>query len=99
MCDQVYVMGPITVLVRRPSLQIPVPKADIEEEVGGIQSVGRISACFSNSQLGAAPQAEPPVWAIQALAQELRRRYNMDLFNFDLIQPELSEDAGAAFAH
>lgn len=90
-------MGPITILVRRPSLQIPVPRSDIEEEVGSVQSVIRVSSSFSNSELGDAPQEEPPNWAIQALAQELRQRYNMDLFNFDLIQPEATQTQGRPF--
>lgn len=87
-------MGPITILVRRPSLLIPVPSSDIEETVGEIKSVGRVSSSFSSSQLGNAPQEEPPNWAIQSLAQELRRRYEMDLFNFDLIQPDLDRQTG-----
>ena len=89
-------MGPVTILARRPSLTIPVQQADIEEEVGGLQSIGRISSSFSCSEFGQAPHEEPPLWAIQDLAQELRKRYDMDLFNFDLIQPDISEQPGEA---
>lgn len=64
---QVYVMGPITVLVRRPSLRLPVAEGDLEEQVGGLQSVGRVSAYYSESEFGSAPQGDPPHWAIQVL--------------------------------
>ena len=81
-------MGPITILVRRPSLRLPVAKGDLQEEVGHIQSVGRVSAYYSESVFGCAPQGDPPHWAVQALAQRLRSCYKLTLFNFDLIQPE-----------
>lgn len=87
-------MGPITILVRRPSLRLPVVKGDLEEEVGAIQSVGRVSAYHSDSEIGTAPQGDPPHWAIQALAQHLRKTYNLTLFNFDLIQPDSTQDHG-----
>lgn len=93
---KVYVMGPITILVRRPSLRLPVAKGDLEEEVGSVQSVGRVSAYYSESEFGSAPQGDPPHWAIQALAQHLRRVYSLTLFNFDLIQPDTSHDLGNA---
>ena len=96
---QVYVMGPITILVRRPSLRLPVATGDLEEEVGGIQSVGRVSAYHSESEFGSAPQGDPPHWAIQALAQHLRRVYKLTLFNFDLIQPDSSQDYGTDPCH
>lgn len=91
---QVYVMGPITILVRRPSLRLPVSTSDLEEEVGSIQAVGRVSAYHSESEFGSAPQGDPPHWAIQALAQALRKAYHLTLFNFDLIQPDSSQDYG-----
>lgn len=90
-------MGPITILVRRPSLRLPVGKGDLEEEVGSIQSVGRVSAYYSESEFGSAPQGDPPHWAIQALAQHLRKVYKLTLFNFDLIQPDTSVDLGEDF--
>ena len=68
---QVYVMGCITVLVRRPSLGLPVAEGDLEEQVGGLQSVGRVSAYHSESEFGSAPQGDPPHWAIQATSAHL----------------------------
>ena len=91
MSVQVYVLGPITILVRRPSLQLPVPEGDLESQVGRIQVVGRVSAYHSETMCGAAPQGDPPHWAIQELAQELRERYQLTLFNFDLIQPNVKD--------
>ena len=87
-------MGPITILVRRPSLRLPVAKGDLEEEVGSVQSVGRVSAYHSESEFGSAPQGDPPHWAIQGVAQHLRKTYKLTLFNFDLIQPDSSQDYG-----
>ena len=87
-------MGPITILVRRPSLRLPVAEGDLEEEVGSVQSVGRVSAYHSESEFGSAPQGDPPHWAIQGLAQHLRKTYRLTLFNFDLIQPDSSQDYG-----
>ena len=89
-------MGPITILVRRPSLRLPVAKGDLQEEVGHIQSVGRVSAYYSESVFGSAPQGDPPHWAVQALAQRLRSCYKLTLFNFDLIQPEQPAHANGA---
>lgn len=96
--EQVYVMGPITILVRRPSLRLPIAAGDLLEEVGDIQSVGRVSAYHSESEFGAAPQWDPPHWAIQSLAQELRNRYGLSLFNFDLIQPDRSQQNGTSIS-
>lgn len=90
-------MGPITILVRRPSLRLPVARSDLEEEVGSVQSVGRVSAYYSESEFGSAPQGDPPHWAIQGLSQHLRKTYKLTLFNFDLIQPDSSQDYSEFF--
>ena len=71
-------------------------KGDLQEEVGHIQSVGRVSAYYSESVFGCAPQRDPPHWAVQALAQRLRLCYKLTLFNFDLIQPEQPAHAKGA---
>ena len=62
---QVYVLGPITVLARRPSLQVPVDDADVLERRGSITTLARVSAFHSETYRGSAPQGDPPQWAIQ----------------------------------
>ncbi|KAK9813331.1 hypothetical protein WJX73_000585 [Symbiochloris irregularis] len=88
---KVYVLGPITVMVRRPSLALPVDPADVLEVHGSVTTVGRVSSYHSGSWRGDAPLGDPPHWAVQALAQELRKRLGLTLFNFDLIQPDSTQ--------
>ncbi|BDA40908.1 Inositol-tetrakisphosphate 1-kinase 5 [Coccomyxa sp. Obi] len=84
---KVFVMGPIVVMVRRPSLHIPVPPEDVQDEVGSIQTIARISSFQSEMAGTAVLQGDPPQWVVQGLAQELRRRLGLNLFNFDLLRP------------
>lgn len=89
-------MGPITVMARRPSLRIPVDPEDVTEEVGSAQSIARVSAFDSETPRDSVEPGDPPQWMLEGLAQELRRRLNLNLFNFDLICPTWDR-AGAAF--
>ena len=63
---QVFVMGPIVVMVRRPSLHIPVPPEDVQEEAGAIQTIARISSFQSEMAGNAVLQGDPPQWLVQA---------------------------------
>ena len=65
-CAQVFVMGPIVVMVRRPSLHIPVPPEDVQEEAGAIQTIARISSFQSEMAGNAVLQGDPPQWLVQA---------------------------------
>ena len=60
-------LGPITVLARRPSLQVPVDDADVLHRRGSIMTLARVSAFHSETYRGQAPQGDPPQWAIQVL--------------------------------
>ena len=95
---QVYVMGPIVVMARRPSLQIPVAEGDLTD--GGLdqslQSVARVSAFHSGTPSPSTTWGDPPHWLVEGLAQELRRRLHLHLFNFDLIRPRRHPVHGAA---
>ena len=62
---QVFVMGPIVVMVRRPSLHIPVPPEDVQEEAGAIQTIARISSFQSEMAGTAVLQGDPPQWMVQ----------------------------------
>lgn len=96
-CWQVFVMGPITVMARRPSLRIPVDPEDVTEEVGSAQSIARVSAFDSETPRDSVEPGDPPQWMLESLAQELRRRLNLNLFNFDLICPTWDR-AGPSFS-
>ncbi len=61
-------MGPIVVMVRRPSLHMPVPPEDVQEEVGAIQTIARISSFQSEMAGNAVLQGDPPQWVVQARA-------------------------------
>ena len=129
-------MGPIVVMARRPSLHIPVPPEDVQDEVGHIQTIARISSFQSEMAGTAVLQGDPPQWVVQVrpgrlnfdltsactakslpmlleptvttplsqsllrikscvplqgLAQELRRRLRLNLFNFDLLRPSADQ--------
>ncbi|KAK9822224.1 hypothetical protein WJX81_000985 [Elliptochloris bilobata] len=84
---KIFVMGPIVVLVRRPSLRIPVDPEDVTQEVGAVQTIARISSFASEMPSDVTLKGDPPQWVVQGLAQELRRRLGLDLFNFDLLHP------------
>ncbi|KAK9841570.1 hypothetical protein WJX74_008089 [Apatococcus lobatus] len=94
---KVYVMGPIVVMARRPSLQIPVAEGDLTD--GGLdqslQSVARVSAFHSGTPSPSTAWGDPPHWLVEGLAQELRRRLHLHLFNFDLIRPRRHPVHGA----
>jgi hypothetical protein len=62
---QIFVMGPIVVMVRRPSLHIPVPPEDVQDEAGFIQTIARISSFQSELAGTAVLQGDPPQWVVQ----------------------------------
>ncbi len=76
-------------MARRPSLQIPVSECDLTD--GGLdaslQSVARVSAFHSGTPSPSTAWGDPPHWLVEGLAQELRHRLQLHLFNFDLIRP------------
>ncbi|CAL5227409.1 g10367 [Coccomyxa viridis] len=88
---KVFVMGPIVVMARRPSLNIPVPPEDVQDELGHIQTIARISSFQSEMAGTAVLQGDPPQWMVQGLAQELRKRLRLNLFNFDLLRPSANQ--------
>ena len=51
---KVFVMGPLTMLARRPSLRVPPPAADVTEAVGGALAIARVSAYVSEADTDAA---------------------------------------------
>ena len=59
-------MGPIVVLVRRPSLRIPVDPEDVTQEVGAVQTIARISAFASEMPSDITQKGDPPQWVVQA---------------------------------
>ncbi len=61
-------MGPIVVMVRRPSLHIPVPPEDVQDEAGSIQTIARISSFQSEMAGTAVLQGDPPQWVVQVSA-------------------------------
>ena len=63
---QIFVMGPIVVLVRRPSLRIPVDPEDVTQEVGAIQTIARISSFASEMPSDVTLKGDPPQWVVQA---------------------------------
>lgn len=65
---QVFVMGPIVVMARRPSLHIPVPPEDVQDELGHIQTIARISSFQSEMAGTAVLQGDPPQWVVQVRA-------------------------------
>ena len=69
---QVFVMGPIVVMVRRPSLHIPVPPEDVQEEAGAIQTIARISSFQSEMAGTAVLQGDPPQWMVQVRRPDSR---------------------------
>ena len=58
-------MGPIVVMARRPSLHIPVPPEDVQDELGLIQTIARISSFQSEMAGTAVLQGDPPQWMVQ----------------------------------
>ena len=62
---KVFVMGPIVVMARRPSLHIPVPPEDVQDELGHIQTIARISSFQSEMAGTAVLQGDPPQWMVQ----------------------------------
>ena len=58
-------MGPIVVMARRPSLHIPVPPEDVQDELGHIQTIARISSFQSEMAGTAVLQGDPPQWMVQ----------------------------------
>ncbi|KAK9868299.1 hypothetical protein WJX84_009842 [Apatococcus fuscideae] len=94
---KVYVMGPIVVMARRPSLQIPVAEGDLTDGGldGSLQSVARVSAFHSGTPSPSTSWGDPPHWLVEGLAQELRHRLHLHLFNFDLIRPRRHPVHGA----
>lgn len=64
--SQIFVMGPIVVLVRRPSLRIPVDPEDVTQEVGAIQTIARISSFASEMPSDVTLKGDPPQWVVQA---------------------------------
>lgn len=100
---KVYVLGPRTVVCRRPSLGDNYLGADARRK--GIMSLPRISckstypkdspeyqlSCgvVDNSSGGGDSLPDvPPEWVTHALAAALRSKLGLQLFNFDLICPE-----------
>lgn len=51
---KVFVMGPLTMLARRPSLRVPPPAAAVTEAVGGALAIARVSAYVSEADTDAA---------------------------------------------
>jgi len=66
---QIFVMGPIVVLVRRPSLRIPVDPEDVTQEVGAVQMIARISSFASEMPCDVTLKGDPPQWVVQARAR------------------------------
>ena len=71
-CAQIFVMGPIVVLVRRPSLRIPVDPEDVTQEVGAIQTIARISSFASEMPSDVTQKGDPPQWVVQARSRMQR---------------------------
>jgi len=69
---QIFVMGPIVVLVRRPSLRIPVDPEDVTQEVGAVQMIARISSFASEMPCDVTLKGDPPQWVVQARARRAR---------------------------
>lgn len=67
-------MGPIVVMARRPSLHIPVPPEDVQDELGHIQTIARISSFQSEMAGTAVLQGDPPQWVVQVCARRRGRR-------------------------
>jgi len=44
---KVFVMGPLTVVARRPSLRVPPPPGDVNVSIGGAHAIARVSAYVS----------------------------------------------------
>ena len=65
-CAQIFVMGPIVVLVRRPSLRIPVDPEDVTHDMGAIQAIARISSFASEFSSDVTLKGDPPQWVVQA---------------------------------
>ena len=65
-CLQIFVMGPIVVLVRRPSLRIPVAPEDVTHDMGAIQAIARISSFASEFSSDVTLKGDPPQWVVQA---------------------------------
>ena len=63
-------MGPIVVMARRPSLHIPVPPEDVQDELGHIQTIARISSFQSEMAGTAVLQGDPPQWMVQVREQQ-----------------------------
>ena len=83
---QVYVLGNSTFCTRRASLSVPPADRQVMEEGGGVQKLARVSA-FQKDAGHACGVPEPPAWLVEALADELRKRLGLHLFNFDMIRP------------
>ena len=99
-CLQVYVLGSRTVVTKRPSLGSK--HMDAAAQRSGVMHLPRISckagppaSCQAASQLAASVSLDmdefceaPPEWLTHTLADVLRQRLGLQLFNFDLICPE-----------
>ena len=83
---QVYVLGNSTFCTRRASLSVPPADRQVMEEGSGVQKLARVSA-FQKDPGHACGVPEPPAWLVEALADELRQRLGLHLFNFDMIRP------------
>lgn len=80
-----------------PELDFPIPQA----EAGCSSPPLEVGESGSESQMLTSPDSDPldsdrrpPEWATQALAQALRERLGMELFNFDLICPDEQPTVG-----
>ena len=80
-------MGCSIAVVHRPSLQVPPEDADVTAQRSGIVTMTRVSAFHSTSPMGCEFVEGPPDWLLNQLAANLRKRLNLQLFNFDLVRP------------
>lgn len=91
---QVYVMGPNAVLVRRASLVVG-PNDSRLPRIGSIESIPRVSAHCAPGASCSEDVPNPPHWLVQGLANQLRQRLHLQLFNFDMIRPLVRLQCGA----
>ena len=83
---QVYVLGNSTFCTRRASLSVPPADRQVVQEGSGLQKLDRVSA-FQKDAGHACGVPQPPAWLVEALADKLRQRLGLHLFNFDMIRP------------
>ena len=86
-------MGPIVVMVRRPSLHIPVPPEDVQEEAGSIQTIARISSFQSEMAGTAVLQGDPPQWMVQA-AQRTPSPFLLQIIPLTSMSQQYDNSAG-----